>query len=399
MQRELILVINCGSSSLKFSLICLATKQTLKSGLAEKLGTKDASLTVKYDGEKETSVLASPHNHQVAINDILSSLKAHNLAHEIIAIGHRIVHGGEIYSAPTLITNNVIKTIQQLSSLAPLHNPANLIGIKATQHALPALPQVAVFDTAFHQTMPKHAYLYAVPYALYKEHGIRRYGFHGTSHYYVAQRAAQLLNKAMDKTNVITVHLGNGCSISAIKNGLSVDTSMGLTPLEGLVMGTRSGDIDPGLLMHLTTELGYSADKLNTLLNKESGLLGLSGLSNDCRTLEDAALNQKHEQSQLALAIFSYRIAKYICSYTAALLKLDAIVFTGGIGENSSYIRKQVIKRLSLLNITVNDQQNETCRFGQEGNIADTNSRPCFVIPTNEEWVIAEQTQQILTKD
>lgn len=396
MKRQLILVINCGSSSLKFSLICLTSQDTLITGLAEKLGHQDALLTIKHNGEKIKSSLAAPFNHQVGINDLLTYLKKQSLDKDIIAIGHRVVHGGEVYSEPTLLTNEVIESIKSLSSLAPLHNPANLIGVAATQAAFPDLPQVAVFDTAFHQTMPEHAFLYAIPYDLYKKHSIRRYGFHGTSHYYVAKQAANMLNKPFEQTNVITAHLGNGCSITAIKNGQSVDTSMGLTPLEGVVMGTRSGDVDPGLLLHLVSELGYSVEQVNTLLNKESGLQGLSMMSNDCRTLEDAVIDENHSQATLAMDVFCYRIAKTIASYAAALSSLDALVFTGGIGENSSYVREQVVKRLSLLNFAIDDKQNTEFRFGKSGNIAHTAARPCLVIATDEEWVIAEQTQQIL---
>jgi len=396
MKRQLILVINCGSSSLKFSLICLTSQDTLITGLAEKLGHQDAQLTIKHKGEKIKSSLTAPYSHQVGINDLLNYLKEQSLDKDIMAIGHRVVHGGEVYSAPTLLTDDVIQSISSLSSLAPLHNPANLIGVAATQAAFPDLPQVAVFDTAFHQTMPEHAFLYAIPYDLYKKHGLRRYGFHGTSHYYVAKQAADMLNKSVEKTNVITAHLGNGCSITAIKNGQSVDTSMGLTPLEGVVMGTRSGDIDPGLLLHLINELGYSVEQVNTLLNKESGLQGLSMMSNDCRTLEGAVLDESNSQATLAMDVFCYRIAKTIASYAAALSSLDALVFTGGIGENSSYVREQVVNRLSLLNFDIDDQQNTACRFGQSGNISSAQSRPCFVIATDEEWVIAEQTQHIL---
>ncbi len=399
MQRKLILVINCGSSSLKFSLICLATRHTLLTGLADRLGASDATLAINYEGKKTTQAIASPFNHKVAIAETLSQLKEKHLDEDIIAIGHRLVHGGEVYSQPTVITPTVINKIKELSSLAPLHNPANLIGINATLESFTSLPQVAVFDTAFHQTMPKHAYLYGLPYSLYKNHGIRRYGFHGTSHYYVAKQAAVMLGKSFEQTSVITAHLGNGCSIAAIKDGKSVDTSMGLTPLEGLVMGTRSGDLDPGLLLHLESALGYSTEQISTMLNKESGLKGISELSNDCRTLEEAALEQNHLQSKLALDVFCYRIAKTISSYTASLTQLDGIVFTGGIGENSSYVRSEVLKRLALIGFKVDDAANNDCRFGKAGQISSINSRTCLVIPTNEEWVIAEQTQAVITKE
>lgn len=399
MKKELILVVNCGSSSLKFSLICLSTKQTLLTGLAERLGSESATLSIKRENNKLINNLASPFDHRAALGNILLYLQEIDLDKHVIAVGHRLVHGGETYSQPTLITEDVINEIEELSSLAPLHNPANLIGIRATQLAFPELPQVAVFDTAFHQTIPTHAYLYAIPYSLYKEHGIRRYGFHGTSHYYVAKQASEMLNKPFAQTNVITVHLGNGCSIAVIKNGESVDTSMGLTPLEGLVMGTRSGDLDPGLILHLESELGYSTQQINTMLNKESGLKGLSELSNDCRTLEEAALEKNDAQSRLALDVFCYRIAKNIGAYTAALNSLDAVVFTGGIGENSSFVRSEVLNRLGLLNLVVDENLNQKCRFGTAGRISTEQSRNCFVIPTNEEWVIAEQTQAVITEE
>ena len=394
MNSESILVVNCGSSSLKFSLICLSTQHTLLTGLAECLATSDAKITFKQNGEKLAVNLSEPFDHQVAIAALIERLETLQLKDNIVAVGHRTVHGGEVYSQPTLIDNDVIQQIEKLASLAPLHNPANLIGIRATMDAFAELPQVAVFDTAFHQTMPEKAYLYAIPYSLYKEHGIRRYGFHGTSHYFVANQAAEMLNLPIEQTNLITAHLGNGCSISAIANGQSVDTSMGLTPLEGVAMGTRSGDIDPGLLLHLERTLGYSIEQVDKLLNKESGLKGLSQMSNDCRTLEEAAIENNDEKAILALDVFCYRIAKTIASYSAALNKLDALVFTGGIGENSDYIREKVLSHLSLLGFELNEQQNIDCRFGQSGNIS--NSRPCLVIPTNEEWVIAEQTLQVI---
>ncbi|MCW8833632.1 MAG: acetate/propionate family kinase, partial [Colwellia sp.] len=285
--------------------------------------------------------------------------------------------------------------------LAPLHNPANLIGVNACQQAFANLPQVAIFDTAFHQSMPEKAYLYGLPYSLYQEHGIRRYGFHGTSHYFVAKQAAKSLQKPLSQCNLISAHLGNGCSVTVIKDGKSVDTSLGMTPLEGVMMGTRSGDVDAGIIVHLVEQLGYSIEQVDTLLNKQSGLLGLSTLSNDCRTLETAMLDESHPQSaqaKVALTVFCYRIAKSIASFTASLSHLDAIIFTGGIGENSSWVREQITKQLSLLNIQICPEKNETMRFGTSGNIATDASRACFVIATNEEWVIAEQSAQLLSQ-
>jgi len=396
MKKNLILVLNCGSSSLKFSLINPNSGETVLSGLAERLLSEQASIKIKYQGQVIQGVLPSPYDHQYAIARLVEVLVLHELNLEIFAVGHRVVHGGENYCTPTLITQDVKSIIRDLSQLAPLHNPANVIGITAAETVFPDLPQVAIFDTAFHQSMPEKAYLYGIPYALYKDHGIRRYGFHGTSHYFVAQQAAKLLNKPSNETSFISAHLGNGCSICVIKNGESVDTSLGLTPLEGVMMGTRSGDVDPGIIFHLVNQLGYSVEQVSHLLNKESGLLGVSGLSNDCREIEDAWTKNRNPRAKLALDVFCYRIAKSIASFSASLTSLDALIFTGGIGENSILIRENIVNQLSLLNFTISKEKNETCRFGQAGNINSDNSRHIFVIPTNEEWVIAEQTAQLL---
>lgn len=399
-----ILVINCGSSSVKFSLIQPDSSITLLSGLAECLSTPDASIKIKHRVNNakmitETMALASPYNHQEVLKTLVNKLDDLNLVNSIGAIGHRVVHGGELYSQPTLINDDVKLTIEELAKLAPLHNPANLIGISACQNAFDKLPQIAVFDTAFHQSMPSKAYLYGLPFELYEQHSIRRYGFHGTSHYYVANQVATLLNKPLSQCNLISAHLGNGCSVTVIKNGKSVDTSMGMTPLEGVMMGTRCGDIDAGIVFHLIDQHGYSLEQIDTLFNKKSGLLGLSQLSNDCRTLESAMLdtnNSNSEQAKLALTVFCYRIAKNIASYSASLTDLDGLIFTGGIGENSSWVRQEILKQLSLLNFHVCDESNQTTRFGVSGNIASESSRPCWVIPTNEELVIAQQTAQLL---
>ena len=303
--------------------------------------------------------------------------------------------GGEKYHKPTLITDKVKQEIANLAKLAPLHNPANLVGIVATEKVFSHLTHVAIFDTAFHQTMPDKAYIYGLPYNLYQDHGIRRYGFHGTSHYFVANQASLLLQKPLQACNLISAHLGNGCSITAIANGESVDTSLGFTPLEGVIMGTRSGDIDPSIIFHLVEQLGYSLDEVNNLLNKESGLLGISGISNDCRTIE-AELLAGNKRAKLAIDVFCYRIAKKIASFSASLNTLDGLIFTGGIGENSNIIRSLILSQLSLLGFQVNEQLNEDVRFGKQGSINDQSSRPCWVIPTNEEWVIAQQTQHLL---
>jgi acetate kinase len=392
-----ILVINCGSSSVKFSLIKSLSGETLLSGLAECLQTSDAKIIIKVNGEKQTYKLPAPFKHQTALSVLVDQLQQLDLVKDITAIGHRVVHGGEQYSQPTLITQEVEQAISQLAKLAPLHNPANLIGIKACQQAFEDLPQVAIFDTAFHQSMPDKAYVYGLPYSLYKKHGIRRYGFHGTSHYFVAKQAAEQLNKPLEQCNLISAHLGNGCSVTVIKNGESVDTSMGMTPGEGVIMGTRCGDLDTGIIFHLVENLGYSIAEVDKLVNKESGLLGISGLSNDGRTLEDAMLKDNHPQATLALTVFCYRIAKTIASYSASLTQLDGLIFTGGIGENSSWVRTEIVKQLTLLNFSIDEDKNEATRFGASGNIATADSRACWVIATNEEWVIAEQSAQLLS--
>jgi acetate kinase len=400
-----ILVINCGSSSVKFSLIQPESGASLLSGLAECLNTPQALIKIKHnigvDNDKkiETSALVAPFDHQAALNTLVNKLVQLNLVDNIVAVGHRVVHGGEHYAQPTLIDPSVKKNIENLAKLAPLHNPANLIGINVCQQAFETLPQVVVFDTAFHQSMPEKAFLYGIPYKLYQEHSIRRYGFHGTSHYFVANQAAKFINKPLEQCNLISAHLGNGSSVTVIKNGRSVDTSMGMTPLAGVIMGTRSGDIDASIIFHLVEKLGFSVEEVNTLLNKKSGLLGLSELSNDCRTLETAMLDKSHPQStqaKLALTVFCYRIAKSIASFSASLSELDGLIFTGGIGENSSWVRQEIINQLGLLNFYINKEKNQATRFGSSGNIAINTSRSCWVIATNEEWVIAEQTAQLL---
>ena len=401
--QQNVLVINCGSSSVKFSLINPNSGQSLLFALAERLNTESAALKITpltNDQNKPnteiTQCISSPYSHKEAINLLVNYLSQQQLIHHIQAIGHRVVHGGEHYNQPTLITPSVINRIEELSQLAPLHNPANVVGIKAAQQAFKSLPQVAIFDTAFHQTMPNKAYLYAIPYKFYQDNGIRRYGFHGTSHYYVAKTTAELIKKPLEACSFISAHLGNGCSITAIKNGQSVDTSLGFTPLEGVMMGTRSGDIDPGVIFYLIDQLNYSAEEVNHLLNKQSGLLGVSGISNDCRSLEQAMIENNDKQAELALTIFCYRIAKTIASFSASLQQLDGLIFTGGIGENSSYVRSEILKQLTLLNFSVDEVKNQKTKGGQSGPIHQSNSRSCWVIPTNEEWVIAQQTHHLL---
>ena len=395
MSVQHVLVLNCGSSSLKFAVMSAHNGEELLTGLAERLHDEDASIKYKIAGTKHQNALASNADHKIAIDTLVALIHEHDLGKDLVAVGHRVVHGGEQFTGSQLITPEVLAAIEETAQLAPLHNPANLIGIKAAQHAFGQLAQVAVFDTAFHQTMPEHAYLYALPYALYREHGVRRYGFHGTSHNYVSARAVETLG--LDKANhrIISAHLGNGCSVCAIKNGHSVDTSMGLTPLEGVVMGTRSGDIDPGLFDFLTEQLDYSAKDVSNMLNKHSGLLGISELSNDCRTIEEAHIDG-HRQATLALDIFCYRLAKQIAAYLVPLSGLDALVFTGGIGENSDIIRAKVINHLSFLGWQVDEQGNTEARFGNSGVITTTSSAiTAVVIPTNEEWMICQDAARL----
>jgi acetate kinase len=390
-----VLVLNCGSSSLKFAILDATTSDEIISGLAERLGSETPSIKYKYKGNKQVIELANGQAHDAAIAELVNLVNSLGLADNLIAVGHRVVHGGEHFTESVLIDNDVLSAIEKTAALAPLHNPANLLGILTAQQAFSTLPQIAVFDTAFHQTMPNIAYLYALPYSLYKEHGVRRYGFHGTSHFYVAGEAAKLLGKEREQTNVISAHLGNGCSVCAIKDGNSVDTSMGLTPLEGLVMGTRSGSIDPGLFTFLTQQLNYSVQEIDDLLNKQSGLLGISELSNDCRTIEEAAV-AGHQQANLALDIFCYRLAKQIAAFMVPLQRLDALIFTGGIGENSDIIRKKVITQLGFLGLICDDQANLAARFGHAGLITQGDAfTKAFVIPTNEEWVIANDAARI----
>ncbi|MDP2560221.1 acetate kinase [Psychrobium sp. 1_MG-2023] len=398
MTDKLVFILNCGSSSLKFALIDTQTQQQILSGLADSLASDSPIITIKYQGNKHRVTLPAQAAHQQAIDTVVAFLQQHQLATHVVAVGHRVVHGGEAFTESVIITPQVLSQIEQVSQLAPLHNPANIIGIKAAQQAFNQLPQVAVFDTAFHQTIPAKAYLYPLPYSLYEEHGIRRYGFHGTSHFYVTQQASQLLGIERDQLNIISAHLGNGASVTAIKNGQSVDTSMGLTPLEGLVMGTRCGDIDPAISHFLIDQLGYQQAQVNQLLNKESGLLGLSQLSNDCRVLEEEA-EQGHEGARLALDIFCYRLAKYIASYTVPLGQLDAVVFTGGIGENSDMIRENVLRQLSIFGFKVDHDKNQAARFGASGIITNNAGPQAIVIPTNEELVIAQDSIRLIQQE
>ncbi|MGF1696060.1 acetate kinase [Vibrio kyushuensis] len=393
---KLVLVLNCGSSSLKFAIVDATNGDEHLTGLAECLELPEARIKWKLDGKHEAQ-LGEGAAHNEALSFIVETILASKpeLAEQLKAIGHRVVHGGEEFTQSVLIDDSVLKGIEDCAALAPLHNPAAIVGIKAAQKAFPGLPNSAVFDTAFHQTMPEEAYLYALPYNLYKEHGIRRYGMHGTSHLFIAREVAEQLGKPADEVNIINCHLGNGASICAIKNGKSVDTSMGLTPLEGLVMGTRCGDIDPAIIFHLHDSLGYSIEEINTMLTKESGLMGLTQVSPDCRFIEDNF--GKDEAATRAMDVMTRRLAKYVAGYTATLDgRVDAIVFTGGIGENGAPIREAVLNRLGIFGIEVDGEANLKARFGGEGTITTADSRiPAMVISTNEELVIAEDTARL----
>ncbi len=391
------MVINSGSSSLKFAVINSVTGEAVLSGLGECFGLEDARMSWKYSGEKtEIAIEGEDNHHKIAIGKLVGLTEELGLTKDIVAVGHRIVHGGEKFTSTVRINEEVTAEIEKLADLAPLHNPAGAIGIRAAMEAFPALPQFAVFDTAFHQTMPKRAFTGAIANELYTDFGIRRYGFHGTSHYFVSREAAKMLNKSIEESSFISVHLGNGASVCAINNGESVDTSMGFTPLSGLMMGTRCGDLDPGIIEYLLKK-GWSQEKVFNSLNKASGFLGVSGLTSDARGILEA-MEQGHEGATLAFQVFTYRVAKYIASYLAALDSFDGIIFTGGIGENSLPIRREILKNLKLLGFVEDEKGNEDARFGNAGVIATSAllNAVAMVIPTNEEFVIAQQSVELL---
>ncbi|EGQ9830390.1 TPA: acetate/propionate family kinase [Vibrio vulnificus] len=397
MSNSFVLVINSGSSSLKFAVINSVTGEAVLSGLGECFGLEDARMSWKYSGEKtEIAIEGEDNHHKIAIGKLVGLTEELGLTKDIVAVGHRIVHGGEKFTSTVRINEEVTAEIEKLADLAPLHNPAGAIGIRAAMEAFPALPQFAVFDTAFHQTMPKRAFTGAIANELYTDFGIRRYGFHGTSHYFVSREAAKMLNKPIEESSFISVHLGNGASVCAINNGESVDTSMGFTPLSGLMMGTRCGDLDPGIIEYLLKK-GWSQEKVFNSLNKASGFLGVSGLTSDARGILEA-MEQGHEGATLAFQVFTYRVAKYIASYLAALDSFDGIIFTGGIGENSLPIRREILKNLKLLGFVEDEKGNEDARFGNAGVIATSAllNAVAMVIPTNEEFVIAQQSVEML---
>ncbi len=393
MSARNILVINCGSSSIKFALVNEAQETFMLSGLAERLGSPEAVLHWQQGKHKDSLVLPGA-DHRLALSHLLPIVQQ-AAAGELHGIGHRVVHGGEHFSGATRLDAASLQAIRRIAPLAPLHNPANLQGIEAAMKLFPDLVQVAVFDTAFHQSLPEHAYRYAVPQALYAEHGVRRYGFHGTSHRYVSCQAAQMSGLAFDASSWLVAHLGNGSSTCAVENGHSRDTSMGLTPLEGLVMGTRSGDVDPNLHSHLSRTLGWSLEQIDSMLNKDSGLLGLSGLSNDMRTLEQAR-DQGHIGASLAIEVFCYRLAKSLASMSCALRRLDGLIFTGGIGENSALIRSKTLDHLSLLGLKLDAEANARCVRGVAGAIHAEGHTRVLVVPTNEERQIALDTLALL---
>ena len=390
-----ILVINCGSSSLKYQLINAETESVLAKGLCERIGIDGRLVYSPAGGEKEVSDLAMP-THTEAIQFVLDALTNEKTGvikslDEVGAVGHRLVHGGEKFACSVVITDEVIKAVEECNDLAPLHNPANLIGVEACQKCMPGVPMVGVFDTAFHQTIPKEAYMYALPYEYYEKYKVRRYGFHGTSHSFVSKRTAEFLGKDVKDMKIIVCHLGNGSSISAVKYGESIDTSMGLTPLEGVPMGTRSGDIDPAILEFLAKKEDKDIFQLVNILNKKSGVFGVSGeLSSDFRDLENAA-NEGNDKAQLARDVFTYNVAKYVGAYTAAMNGVDAIAFTAGVGENDHLVREDVVARLGFLGIELDKEANKKRGCDNIISTADSKVTVC-VIPTNEELAIARET-------
>ncbi len=399
-----ILVLNCGSSSIKYQLIDMANNaELLAKGLLERVGLKDSEFKHQPKGKDPYMLIQDVKNHEIGINMILKALLDPNhgviqSVNDIIAVGHRVAHVGENFSASALITDEVKKNIEEVIELAPLHNPANLKGIVSMEKLVPTVPQVAVFDTAFHQTIPPHAYMYGLPYELYKKDKIRRYGFHGTSHKYVFEKACDSLFMRKDHVKAITCHLGNGASIAAIKNGRSIDTSMGLTPVEGLIMGTRTGDLDLGALLYIMNKKGLSLDDANNLINKKSGILGVSGVSYDMRDVENAAWNEGNKRAQLALDMYVYRIIKYIGAYAAAMGGVDLIVFTGGVGENGPETREEILKDLEFLGVTFDVEKNTGLRGNLEMISKQESKVKVMVVPTNEELVIAHDTLKVVAQ-
>lgn len=397
-----VLVINCGSSSLKYQLIDMQTEESLAQGLVERIGIEGSVLTQKVEGRDKYIVKQPMADHKVAIKLVLDALVDEqngviSSMDEISAVGHRVVHGGEKYTKSVIIDAEVKSYIEECFKLAPLHNPANMIGINVCGELMPNTPMVAVFDTAFHGTMPEEAYLYALPYELYEKYGIRKYGFHGTSHKYVSQTVSEVMGKDIKDLKIVTCHLGNGASLCAVKNGVSVDTSMGFTPLQGVAMGTRSGDIDPAIVSFLVKEEGLTVDEVTDLLNKKSGVLGISGISSDFRDIEDAAFKEDVYRAKLALKIFEYKVRSTIGAYAAIMGGIDAIVFTAGVGENGPETREACLSGLEFLGVEVDTEANKV-----RGKVREISKPGCkvkaFVIPTNEELVIARDTLELIQK-
>ncbi len=393
-----ILVINCGSSSLKYQLINMENEMCLAQGLVERIGNEGAVLTQKVEDREKYIIKQSMQDHKDAIELVLKTLVDEtngviNSVDEIAAVGHRVVHGGEFYSSSVLIDEKVMQALEECSKLAPLHNPPNIIGINACRDLMPSTPMIAVFDTAFHQTIPEHAYIYPLTYELYENNKIRKYGFHGTSHKYVSQVAAEMMNKDIKDLKIVSCHLGNGASLAAIKGGRSVETSMGFTPLAGIAMGTRSGNIDPAIIAYMMEELSLSVEEVTEILNKKSGVLGISGISSDFRDLWAAA--ETNKRAQLALDVFHYKIRGFICNYAGVLGGVDCIIFTAGIGENSAKAREACCEGLEFLGVKIDKEKNNT--FGKALDISTADSKvKVLVIPTNEELMIARDTKEII---
>lgn len=397
-----ILVLNCGSSSIKYKLFDMKSKEVLAQGGIEKIGLKGSFLKFSVPNGDKVILEGEILEHQTGIEYILGVLVSEKYGcikslSEIHAVGHRVVHGGEKFNKSVLITDEVLAKVVECIDIAPLHNPPNLAGISAVKELMGDIPQVAVFDTAFHQTMPEHAFMYGLPYSLYERYGIRRYGFHGTSHRYVSRRVCEFLNVPYDQQRIVSAHIGNGGSLAAVKNGISIDTSMGMTPVEGLLMGTRSGDVDAGVLSYIMEKENIGPQTMSTIVNKFSGLLGVSGVSSDMREL-GAAMESGNKRAKLAFDIFTYRIKKYIGAYAAAMEGIDILLFTGGIGENDTHARKDICKGLEFLGIEIDQEKNSKIR-GEEAVISTPNSKTKVVIvPTDEEFMIASDTSEIVTK-
>lgn len=395
------LVINCGSSSLKYQLIDMETETSLVQGLVERIGIDGSILTQKTEDKDKYVIKEDMPNHKSAINNVLNALVDEKFGviksmSEIGAVGHRVVHGGEKYSHSVIIDEEVVQSIRDCISLAPLHNPPNIIGIEACKELMPNTPMVAVFDTAFHQTMPKESYICPLPYELYEKYGIRKYGFHGTSHMYVSQKVSEVLEKDIKDLKIVTCHLGNGCSLAAIKGGKSIDTSMGFTPLAGVMMGTRAGSIDPSVISFLIEEQGYTINEVGELLNKKSGVLGISGISSDFRDVLEEA-EKGNERAKLSLDIFNYKVRAQIAAYAGIMGGVDVIVFTAGIGENSSITRRECLRGLEFLGFEIDDEKNSVRGKIQEIS-TETSKVKVFIIPTNEELMIARDTAKLINK-